>query len=163
MSSPLGLLEERELDARQRLEECREEAERAREAVAAAERAHERAVIAREELAAALAIAGEAAGRSPGVERAVAPGTVVPVRSEGVSVLVLAPDYQRILELLDGVAREDGGPLNCRQIAQRLGWETSAAGVEGVRAKARRLAERGWLIKESDGRFSAACRPGGGS
>ncbi|MFC1443113.1 hypothetical protein ABUW04_33230 [Streptacidiphilus sp. N1-10] len=159
MSSPLGLLEERELGARQRLEECREDAERAREAVAAAERTHERAVIAREELAAALA--GEADGRSRGAEKA-APGTVVPVWSEGVSVLVLAPDYRRILVLLEDVAREDGGPLNCRQIAQRLGWETSAAGVEGVRAKARRLVERGWLAKESDGRFSA-CRPGGGS
>jgi hypothetical protein len=56
----------------------------------------------------------------------------VPVWSEGVSVLVLAPGCQRILELLGGVAREGGGPLNCRQIAQRLGWETSAAGVEGV-------------------------------
>jgi hypothetical protein len=163
MSSPLGLLEERELDARQRLEECREEAERAGEAVSAAERVHERAVIAREELAAALATAGEAAGRPRGPERAVVPGTVVPVRSAGLSVLVLAPDYQRILELLDDIAREDGSPLNCRQIAQRLGWETSAAGVEGVRAKARRLAERGWLTKESDGRFSAACRPVGGS
>jgi hypothetical protein len=163
MSSPLGLLEERELGARQRLEECREEAERAKEAVTAAERAHERAVIAREELSAALAGVDEAASRSRGTERTVVPGTVVPVRNVGMSVLVLAPDYQRILELLDVVARQDEGPLNCRQIAQRLGWETSAAGVEGVRAKARRLADRGWLAKEGDGRFSAACRPGGGS
>ncbi|MFH8383854.1 hypothetical protein ACH4E7_23380 [Kitasatospora sp. NPDC018058] len=165
MPSPLGLLEERELDARRRLEECREAAERARAAVAEAERAYERAVIAWEGLAAALAGARGVDGSPQSGEPAVAaaPGTVVPVWSEGVSVRVLAPDYQRIVVLLDDAAREGTGPLNCRQIAQRLGWETSAAGVEGVRAKARRMAERGWLAKEPDGRFSAVFPPGGGS
>ncbi|MGW2418756.1 hypothetical protein ACWC0C_05745 [Streptomyces sp. NPDC001709] len=55
MPSLMGLLEERELSARQRLEKCREEAERAAAALAEAEWACERAVIAREEFAAALA------------------------------------------------------------------------------------------------------------
>ncbi|MFJ1709910.1 hypothetical protein [Kitasatospora sp. NPDC088346] len=114
MPSPLGLLEDRELDARRRLEECREAAERAQAAVAEAERAHERSVIAREELAAALAGAREVDGSPESGKPAVAAaaGTVVPVWSEGVSVRVLAPDYQRIVALLDDAAREGTGPLS---------------------------------------------------
>jgi hypothetical protein len=165
MPSPMGLLEERELSARQRLEECREEAERAAAALAEAERACERAVIAREEFAAALAEAHAADGPPPdsgGRTAAAAPGTIVPDWRPGLQPAVLAPDYQRIIGTLEAAVREGSGPLNCRQIAARLGWETSAAGVERVRAKARRVAERGWLVKEPDGRFSAV-RPGGGS
>ncbi|SEG84271.1 hypothetical protein SAMN05216223_11539 [Actinacidiphila yanglinensis] len=79
------------------------------------------------------------------------------------SVRVLAPDYQRIVFLLDDAAREGTGPMDCRRIAQRRGWETSAAGVTGVRAKARGMAERGRPAKERGGRFSAAFRPGGES
>jgi hypothetical protein len=86
----------------------------------------------------------------------------VPDWRPGLEPAVLAPDYQRIIGTLEAAVREGTGPLNCRQIAARLGWETSAAGVERVRAKARRVAERGWLVKEPDGRFSAV-RPGGGS
>ncbi|WP_189317903.1 hypothetical protein [Streptomyces brasiliensis] len=166
MPSPMGLLEDRELTARQRLEECREEAERAAAALAEAEQACERAVIAKEEFAAALAEA-RAADDPPSegaqAAAAAAPGTIVPERRPGVEPAVLAPDYQRIIGALEAAAREGAGPLNCRQIAARLGWETSAAGVERVRAKARRMAERGWLVKEPDGRFSASVRPGGGS
>ncbi|MET8454645.1 hypothetical protein [Streptomyces sp. NPDC005209] len=161
MPSPMGLLEERELSARQRLEKCREEAERAATALAEAERA----VIAREEFAAALAEARGADGSPPdsgGRTAAAAPGTVGPDWRPGLQPTVLAPDYQRIIGALEAAVQEGTGPLNCRQIAAHLGWETSAAGVEGVRAKARRVAERGWLVKEPDGRFSAV-RPGGGS
>ena len=75
---------------------------------------------------------------------------------------MLAPDHQRILELLDDVTRQNEGPLNCRQIAQRLGVRRRLPEWTG-RAKARRLAEGIWLVKVSDDRFSAACRPGSGS
>ena len=166
MPSPMGLLEERELGARRRLEECREEAERAAAALAEAERACERAVIAKEEFAAALAEAqtkDAPPSQGAGAVAAAAPGTTVPQRRPGVEPAVLAPDYQRIIGALEAVAREGVGPLNCRQIAARLGWETTAAGVERVRAKARRMAERDWLVKEPDGRFSARVGPGGGS
>jgi hypothetical protein len=128
MPSPMGLLEDRELSARQRLEECREEAERAAAALAEAERACERAVIAKEEIAAALAEARAEDDPPPdgGVRTAgAAPGTIVPEWRPGLGPTVLAADYQRIIGALEAAAREGAGPLNCRQIAGRLEWETS--------------------------------------
>lgn len=48
-----------------------------------------------------------------------------------------------------------------------LGLEPTPAKVEGVRSKASRLAERGWLVQEASGMFSAGrvpvAGPGGGS
>jgi len=99
----------------------------------------------KEEFTAALAEVHEAEHvvSTGGVQIAPAvPGTVVPERRRGLEPTVLAPDYQRIIGALDAVAREATGPLNCRQIAASLRWETSAAGVERVRAKARRIVER---------------------
>jgi hypothetical protein len=104
----------------------------------------------------------QAAPDEPGPDAAT-PGSMVPVWHEGLAVTVLAPDYQRIIALLVDRASTDGEAMNCRQIADALGWETSPARVEGVRSKARRLAERGWLVKEADGRFSSSARRGGGS
>ncbi|MFE7332710.1 hypothetical protein ACFU8W_49415 [Streptomyces sp. NPDC057565] len=54
-----------------------------------------------------------------------------------------------------------------RTIAAVMGIDTAvAAKVEGVRSKAKRLAERGWLFQEASGAFSAGRRrvasPGGG-
>jgi len=43
-----------------------------------------------------------------------------------------------------------------KDIAAALGIE--AAKVEGVRSKAKRLAERGWLLQETSGAFSAGRR-----
>jgi hypothetical protein len=39
-----------------------------------------------------------------------------------------------------------------------LGLDATPAKVEGLRSKARRLAERGWLLLESSGAFSAGRR-----
>ncbi|WP_329374569.1 HIT family protein [Streptomyces sp. NBC_01483] len=77
--APMGLLEERELSARQRLEKCREDAERAAAALAVAERACERAVIAREEFAAALAEARAADGPPPDSARPRRPARSCPI------------------------------------------------------------------------------------
>jgi hypothetical protein len=74
-------------------------------------------------------------------------------------VTVLAPDYQRILGVLDERQPAGQGPLKAREITARLGLETTSAKVEGVRSKARRLAERGWLLLETSGAFSAGRRP----
>lgn len=162
MPSPMALLEQRELNARQRLHECREQAERIEAALAEAERACERAVIAREEFAAALE-QDRAAAPSPNTVPAAVPGTIVPRWRPDLPASVLAPDYQQIIACLEQAAKEGSGPLNCRQIAARSQWETNAAGVERVRAKAKRMADRGWLVKEPDGRLSAARPRGGGS
>jgi hypothetical protein len=163
MPSSAGLLEQRELNARQRVKELREDAERIAAALAEAERAHERAVIATEEFAAALTEARKEDGPPPKGARPAAPGTIVPAWRSGLKPTLLAVDYQQIIGALDATGQAGAGSLSCRQIAVRLGWETSAAGVERVRSKAKRMAERGWLVREPDGRFRASVRPGGGS
>ncbi|MFE2092264.1 hypothetical protein [Streptomyces sp. NPDC059460] len=87
------------------------------------------------------------------------PGSIVPPWREGLPVTVLAPDYQRILGVLDERQPAGQGPLRAKEITVQLGLETTSAKVEGVRSKARRLAERGWLVQETSGMFSVGRRP----
>jgi hypothetical protein len=93
------------------------------------------------------------------------PGTTVPSWHEGLPVTVLAPDYQRILDMVANRSGQE--PVRAKEITVVLGLEPSPAKVEGVRSKARRLAERGWLVQEASGMFTAgrgpAAGPGGGS
>ncbi|MEU2894358.1 MULTISPECIES: hypothetical protein [Streptomyces] len=167
MASVLGMLEEREAAARVRVEGLREEAARLAGALEAAEIELDRRVIAREELVEVLAASAaettavteaEAAAESVSSPAPV-PGSIVPPWREGLPVTVLAPDYQRILGMFDERQPAGRQPLKAREITARLGLETSPAKVEGVRSKARRLAERGWLLLEASGAFSAGRRP----
>ncbi|MET7767039.1 hypothetical protein ABZ710_38220 [Streptomyces anthocyanicus] len=167
MPSVVGLLEERERGARQRVEVLREEADRVLAELRDAELFWERFVTAREVLAEVLAGPGDGAD----AEKAAVPtgesvspmpmpmpkggavsGSVVPVRREGLEVSVLSEDYQRIVEVL--AASETA--LVCKEIAAALGLERVPAKVEGVRSKANRLVNRGWLVKEPSGRFTLA-------
>ncbi|MEU7374978.1 hypothetical protein [Streptomyces albidoflavus] len=164
MASVLGILEERETAARVRVEGLREEVARLAGVLEAAEIELDRRVIAREELVEALAAS---AAETTAVTEAEAetvppspvPGSIVPPWREGLPVTVLAPDYQRILGMLDERQTAGQGPLKAREITALLGLETTSAKVEGVRSKARRLAERGWLVQETSGAFSAGRRP----
>ncbi|MFI6423174.1 hypothetical protein ACIBG6_38080 [Streptomyces sp. NPDC050842] len=163
MASVLGMLEERETAARVRVEGLPEEAARLAGVLEAAEIELDRRVIAREELMEALAASAaettavtEAAAESA---PAPVPGSIVPPWHEGLPVTVLAPDYQGILGVLEERQSAGQQPLKAREITARLGLETSSAKVEGVRSKARRLAERGWLLLEASGAFSAGRRP----
>ncbi|WP_051745901.1 hypothetical protein [Streptomyces yerevanensis] len=166
VASVLGMLEEREAAARGRVEGLREEAARLAEVLEAAEIELDRRVIAREELVEALAAsaAGTTAVTEAGAEEEAAPspapvpGSTVPPWREGLPVTVLAPDCQRILGVLEGRTPAGQGPLKAREIAVGLGLETTPAKVEGVRSKARRLAERGWLLQETSGAFSVGLR-----
>jgi hypothetical protein len=165
----MGLLEERELGARRRVESLREEADRVLAALRDAELAWERFVITRETLDEVLAPPGEpGAADSPDVEGvatrpAAAPvvaGSVVPVWREGLDMAVLSAEYQRIMTVLSD--RERGGEddaLVCKELAGVLGLDQAAAKIEGVRSKANRLVARGWLLKDGKGRFRLA---GGG-
>jgi hypothetical protein len=74
-------------------------------------------------------------------------------------VTVLAPDYQRLLGVLEEGRAAGREPLKAREIVVELGLETTPAKVEGVRSKARRLAEHGWLVQQPAGTFSAGLRP----
>lgn len=176
VASMLGLLEAREAAARVRVEDLREAAARAVAVLEAAEIELDRRVIAREELVEALALSAaettavtepEAKAELPvPVPVPVSlPGTTVPSWREGLPATVLAPDYQRILGMV--ADRSGQGPVRAKEISVVLGLGSTPAKVEGVRSKARRLAERGWLVQEASGMFSAGrgpvAVPGGGS
>ncbi|MFK4208655.1 hypothetical protein [Streptomyces sp. NPDC030920] len=165
MASILGLLEVRESAGRERVEDLREAAAWAAAALEAAEIELDRRVIAREELVEALA--ASAAGTTALTEAETEaesvpassplPGTTVPSWREGPPATALAPDYQRILGML--ADRPGQEPVKAKEIAVMLGLEPTPAKVEGVRSKARRLAERGWLVQEASGMFSAVRGP----
>jgi hypothetical protein len=163
MPSVMGLLEERELGARKRVESLREEADRVLAELRDAEAAWERFVITRETMSEVLSSGDSVsagATASPNTQDAApegagaVPRSTVPVRLEDLPVSALSPDYQRIMHILCG--REHGGEervLGCREITQAWGLELVAAKVEGVRSKANRLVARGWLVKDPAGRF----------
>ncbi|WP_124272053.1 hypothetical protein [Streptomyces sp. ADI96-02] len=160
VASVLGMLEVREAAARVRVEGLREEAARLAEVLEAAEIELNRRVIAREELVEALALsAAETTAVTEADQETVpspVPGSVVPPWRDGLPVTVLAPDYQRILAVLEERRSAGKGPVMAREIAVELGLGTTPGKVEGVRSKARRLAERGWLLVEASGMFSAS-------
>ncbi|MCX4853603.1 hypothetical protein [Streptomyces canus] len=167
VASVLGMLEEREAAARVRVEGLREEVARLAGVLEVAEIELDRRVIAREELVEALAVAAAestAVTTTEAEEKAApslapVPGSTVPPWREGLPVTVLAPDYQRILGVLEQQRSTGHGPLRAKEIAVELGLGTTPAKVEGLRSKARRLAERGWLLVEASGAFSAGRRP----
>ncbi|MFD9692929.1 hypothetical protein ACFWXO_45085 [Kitasatospora sp. NPDC059088] len=164
MPSVMGLLEERERAARQRVEALQAE-------LREAETAWERFVIARETVGEVLAEprgheevppAVVGGGRPVQVAAAV-PGSVVPHWREGLAATVLAPDYQRIMDVLAGGSRAGGEAMDCRQLAVALGLEAVPGKVEGVRSKAKRLTARGWLAEDRPGLFSVPAERAGGS
>lgn len=160
MPSVMGLLEERERAARQRVEVLQAE-------LREAEAVWERFVIARQTVAEVLAgtpaskeapSAGVPGERPARVASAVL-GSVVPAWREGLDPGALAPDYQRLVEVLAGSGEE----MDCRQLAAAVGLEVIAAKVEGVRSKVKCLAVRGWLAEERPGMFSLLAGRAGGS
>ncbi|MEU6261498.1 hypothetical protein [Streptomyces sp. NPDC047043] len=162
MASVMGLLEVREAAARVRVEELQAEADRVLAELAAAEGVLERRLIAKAELAEALAGPGDAADEAvlevpePAAEVVKVPvaGSIVPRRREGATAEVLAPDYRRIVELLEVELPEGSEGLMAKEMTDRLGLELVPAKIEGVRSKAKRLVERGWLASSPSGRFT---------
>ncbi|MCX5388444.1 hypothetical protein [Streptomyces sp. NBC_00094] len=163
MASVLGMLEERETAARVRGEGLREEVARLAEVLEAAEVELDQRVIAREELVEALeawsaettTTAGTEAEEKAVLSLAPVSGSTVRPWREGLPVTVPAPDYQRILGVLEQRRSTGHGPLRAKEIAVELGLDATPAKVEGLRSKARRLAERGWLLLEASGAFGA--------
>jgi hypothetical protein len=183
MPSVVGLLEQRELGARRRVDELREEADRVHAELAVAEREWQEWVIARSRVGEVLSPAVEtasgqtetvagppsvqrAAGTVPATPTAVKPRSQVPVWGEGLTWSVLSADYQRILQTLADRMRLEQGPATCQDMAVAFGLETVPAKVEALRSKAKRLVARGWLSEPVPGRFTLAkdvAVPGGGS
>ena len=97
---------------------------------------------------------------SPGAGPAAVPGVLaVPPWRAGLDVSVLPRDYRDLLE----VAGDAGRPLRAGQIAAAAGLGTDRGKVETLRAKLKRLAERGWLAEEAGpGLFGLPVRNGNG-
>lgn len=180
MPSVVGLLEQRELGARRRVDELREEADRIQAELAVAEREWQEWAIARSRVGEVLAPADEtgqdhvpvgeavpsAEGQPGKTPQAAQPKSQVPVWREGVDWSVLSVDYQRILHLGADRARLGQGPVTCQEMAAAFGMEVVPARVEALRSKAKRLVARGWLAEPAPGRFTPArgvAGPGGGS
>lgn len=76
---------------------------------------------------------------------------LVPHRGPGVEEPRLPPEYQRIL----AVVRQAPGPVMTRHVGEALGLDTGIRGkLEPLRGKLTKLADRGWLHKLPDGRFT---------
>ncbi|MEU1784149.1 hypothetical protein ABZ545_32430 [Streptomyces abikoensis] len=183
MPSVVGLLEQRELGARRRVDELREEADRVQAELAVAEREWKEWVIARSRVGEVLGPVDETEDHAR-IERtlptqgqaeeassaSMAPKPKqkpqVPVWREGLDVSVLSVDYQRILQALADRHRLHQGPLTCQEMAVLFGLDAVPAKVEALRSKAKRLVARGWLAERQPGRFTLIqdeAGPGGGS
>jgi Transcriptional regulator, AbiEi antitoxin len=97
---------------------------------------------------------------SPGAGRPPVTGLAVPSWRAGLEVSVLPRDYRDLLE----VAEDAGRPLRAAQIAAAAGLSTDRGKVETLRAKLKRLVERGWLAEEAGpGLFALPARNGNGA
>ena len=183
MPSVVGLLEQREVAARRRVDELREVADRIQAELAVAEREWNEWSIARSRVgevlvpgneagqgpvrgAGAASIAEEQAGRTPSAPEAAKARSQVPVWREGLAWSALSVDYQRILQVAGDRVRLGQGPLTCQEMAALFGMDVVPARVEALRSKAKRLVARGWLAEPASGRFTLAqdvAGPGGGS
>ena len=97
----------------------------------------------------------------PGAGPAPVPGVLaVPPWRAGLDAWVLPRDYRDLLE----VAGDAGRPLRAGQIAAAAGLSTDRGKVETLRAKLKRLVDRGWLAEEAGpGLFGLPVHNGNGA
>ena len=140
-----------------RVTELTGEVELLRKQLADAEHELERLVIAGQVITQLMAddapAAGEAAGGGP-AQRGV--GLLVPPRSQASGPGDLPDDYRSLMEAVAAAAAETGGPLTCMMAAQRAGIDVTGRQSENVRAKLKRLEDRGWLRRTVAGKFAIA-------
>ncbi|MFD7057033.1 hypothetical protein ACFWBS_54340 [Streptomyces mirabilis] len=167
MPSVLGLLEQRELAARRRVDALREEADRIQAELTVAELEWKEWAVTRSRVGEVLAPVDETGqGHAPAVSApseatAAKPKSPVPIWREGLAWSVLSVDYQRILQALADRHRLHQGPLTCQELAVMFGLDAVPAKVEALRSKAKRLVARGWLAERQPGRFTLAQGPAG--
>ena len=169
MGSLIDELQRREAAARAEAGQLRGQIARLAERLAGVEEQLSRLVIAREVvdevLDGAAAEVSPASGQpevtaSPGAGHSPVIGVLaVPPWRAGVEASVLPQAYRDLLE----VAEDADRPLRAGQIAAAAGLSTDKAKVEGLRAKLKRLVDRGWLAEEAGpGLFGLAARNGTG-
>ena len=77
---------------------------------------------------------------------------LVPDRGSGVGESALPTEHQRSLSAV----RQAAGPVATRQIGEMPGLDTGVRGkLEPLGGKLTKLADRGWLHKRPDGKFTA--------
>ncbi|MFF8193539.1 hypothetical protein ACF05L_22430 [Streptomyces bobili] len=77
---------------------------------------------------------------------------LIPHRGDDPDETALPDDYRKIL----AIVRAADGPVQVRTVGEELGLEVAVRGkLEPLRAKMTKLADRGWLYKRPDGRFTA--------
>ncbi|MDQ0780024.1 hypothetical protein QF026_008490 [Streptomyces aurantiacus] len=135
--SELGAVAE---ELAKQLQEVRAE----RDELALAERVLNRlAELARADAGAVAPVSAKLAGRAV---------LLIPHRSDAADEGALPGDYRKIL----AIVREAVGPVQGRAVGERLGPDASVRGkLEPLRVKMTKLADRGWLHKRGDGRFTA--------
>ena len=83
-------------------------------------------------------------------------GLLVPPRSQASGPGDLPDDYRSLLDAVAAAAAGTGGPVTCVQAAAQAGLDVSGRQSENVRAKLKRLEDRGWLRRTAAGKFTIA-------
>ena len=170
MGSLIDELQRREAAAREEAEGLRGQIAQLAERLAGVEERLSRLVIAREVVDEVLDRATSEVSPVPGQPQVTAsPGAGHPLGNGGLAVPpwrpgaeadVLPQDYRDLLE----VAGDAGRPLRAAQIAAAAGLSTDRGKVETLRAKLKRLVERGWLAEEAGpGLFALPAHVGNGA
>jgi hypothetical protein len=163
MGSLLDELARREAEVRQRIEEIREQIAGLASRFEAEEDRLSRLVITRETVEEILGEAASPVAVPVGEGEAVEPvdaqpsvGGVVTVPSwrPGMSVRVLPAAYRDAVEIM----ADAGGAMRAGQILAAMGMADEAAKREGLRAKLKRLVERGWAAEDGPGLFTVSAQ-----
>jgi hypothetical protein len=161
-----GLLDAHEVAVRSRVEALREQAARVAAQLAETELALEHVAVTRATLAAVLAGHGGIDPATQGADVTGGAGPVparVPVRRAELTEAQLPQEYRRVWQAVAAAP----GPVRAQQLAAALGLPVTAAKVEGLRSKLKRLVARGWITEPEPGVFAPAptgpASPGGGS
>lgn len=161
MGSLLDELARREAGVRQRIEEIREQIAGLESRLEAEEDRLSRLVISRETVeeilggaASPVAVpAGEGdveAGESVDGQPSVRGVVTVPPWRPGMSAQVLPTAYRDAVEIM----ADAGGAMRAGRILVAMGLPDGAAKREGLRAKLKRLVERGWAAEDGPGLFT---------
>jgi hypothetical protein len=150
-----GLLDAHEVVVRARLEALREQAARVAAQLGEAELALEHLAVTRVTLAAVLAGNAGADPQTQGTEVTGrgGPGPArVPTRRADLTEAHLPAEYRRVWQEIAGAP----GPVRAQELAAVLGLAVTAAKVEGLRSKLKRLVARGWIAEPAPGAFALA-------
>lgn len=157
-----GLLDTHEVAVRSRVEALREHVARVAAELGEAELALEHVAITRATLAVVITAGGAAAAPDQESEAGTGP-SLVPVWRADLTGAHLPVGYRDLWRAVCGAP----GPVRAQQLAVDLGLEVTAAKVEGLRAKLKRLVARGWITEPAPGAFAsvstASASPGDGS